>query len=394
MKGLGDMELTHKRDRFQTGSLTIEERKNGPDVYVYRWRESIGDRTVKRKQILGTVKELSKTQAQKKADEFRQIANTPQLMTANSALTVTELVDHYKKRELGEDSGKAQKPRKAYLYIFNNYILPKWGGLPLRAVKAVAVEDWLKTLPLANGSKAKVREVFGAAFRHAIRHELYPTNPIASVRQVRKRAIEPEILEPAEIAAVLRELEGVEPVRTAFLIAAVMGMRRGEIFGLKWADVDFDRAILHVRRSYVDGIVGPPKTESSRRPLPIPAQALEALRVWQKRSSYASSDAWVFASDISFGKQPLWPGTLWRRNIAPAIDRAKIAKPKLGWQTLRRSYASLLLSSGVSLRVSMELMRHSTPEMTLGTYAQTVGDEKRDAGSRIASLLMGSEIAA
>jgi integrase len=394
MKGLGDMELTHKRDRFQTGSLTIEERKNGPDVYVYRWRESIGDRTVKRKQILGTVKELSKTQAQKKADEFRQIANTPQLVTANSALTVTELVDHYKKRELGEDSGKAQKPRKAYLYIFANYILPKWGSLPLRGVKAVAVEDWLKTLPLANGSKAKVREVFGAAFRHAIRHELYPTNPIASVRQVRKRAIEPEILEPAEIAAILRELEGVEPVRTAFLIAAVMGMRRGEIFGLKWADVDFDRAILHVRRSYVDGIVGPPKTESSRRPLPIPAQALEALRVWQKRSSYASSDAWVFASDISFGKQPLWPGTLWRRNIAPAIDRAKIAKPKLGWHTLRRSYASLLLSSGVSLRVSMELMRHSTPEMTLGTYAQTVGDEKRDAGSRIASLLMGSEIAA
>jgi hypothetical protein len=88
----------------------------------------------------------------------------------NPSLTVAALVEHYKERELGDDSGKAAKPRKAYLYIFNDYILPKWGSLPIAAVKTVAVEDWLKTLSLANGSKAKVREVFGAAFRHAMRH--------------------------------------------------------------------------------------------------------------------------------------------------------------------------------------------------------------------------------
>jgi integrase len=303
-------------------------------------------------------------------------------------MSVAELVTHYTERELGENSGRAEKPRKAYLYIFKNYILPKWETLPLRAVKAVAVEDWLKTLPLANGSKAKIREVFGAAFRHAIRYELYSTNPIASVRQARKRAEEPEILEPAEIAAILRELAGIEPVRTAFLIAAVMGMRRGEIFGLKWADVNLDRATLHVRRSYVDGVEGPPKTDSSRRPLPIPPQAVDGLKTWKDGSSYASPGDWVFASDVSFGKQPLWPGTLWRRNVVPAIERAGISKPKLGWHTLRRSYASMLLSNGISLRVSMELMRHSTPEMKLATYAQTLGDEKRNAGEKVASLLL------
>jgi integrase len=104
--------------------------------------------------------------------------------------------------------------------------------------------------------------------------------------------------------------------------------------------------------------------------------------------SYAAPDDWVFASESSFGKQPLWPGTLWRRNVAPAIDRAEVVKPKLGWHTLRRSYASLLFSSGASLRVSMELMRHSTAEMTLATYAQTVGNEKRDAGSKVALLVL------
>jgi integrase len=69
----------------------------------------------------------------------------------------------------------------------------------------------------------------------------------------------------------------------------------------------------------------------------------------------------------SFGKQPLWPETLWRRNVTPAIERAGITKPKLSWHTLRRSYASLLFFTGASLRVSIELMRHFRAEMTLAT---------------------------
>lgn len=281
------MIIKHKRASFQSGSLTTESRKNRPDVWVFRWRDDDGSR---RKVILGSVKDLTKAKAQKMTEKYRQQANTPQPVGAKTSLTVAQLVEHYTERELGEDSGRAAKPRKAYLSIFASYIIPKWGNLPLKAVKAVAVEDWLKTLPLANGSKAKVREVFGAAFRHAMRYELYPINPIANVRQARKRVIDPEILEPAEILAILNELEGVEPVRTAFLIAAVMGMRRGEIFGLKWADIDLERATLHVRRSYVDGVVGPPKTETSRRPLPLPPQLVEALTVWKEKTLFSHAE--------------------------------------------------------------------------------------------------------
>ena len=72
----------------------------------------------------------------------------------------------------------------------------------------------------------------------------------------------------------------------------------------------FDRATLHVRRSYVDGVEGHPKTDSSRRPLPIPPPALEALKAWHEKSLYKGSEDWVFASEFHFGKQPLWPGTL------------------------------------------------------------------------------------
>lgn len=386
------MKPTHRRSRYQAGCLTTESRSHGADVYIFRWREQAGCGLSKqRKVILGTVKQLTKTQAQKKADELRQQANAPVTAVHNVCLTVAELVEHYKERELGADSGKTAKVVQAYQYILKNYIVPKWGSLPLPSVKAVAVEDWLRSLAKANGTKAKIREVFGATYRHAMRHELFPNNPITHVRQVRKRTVEPAILEPGEIAAVLLELDDVEPVRTAFFIAAVMGMRRGEIFGLKWADVDFEHAILHVRRSYVDGVVGLPKTDSSRRPLPIPVQAVDALRSWKEKSTFTDSDDWVFASEFHFGSRPLWPGTLWQRNVAPAIQRAGISKPKLGWHSLRRSFASLLLAEGASLRVSMELMRHATPNMTLATYAQTVGDEKREASTRVASAVMGEQ---
>lgn len=383
------MNLRHTRSRYQAGCLTTEGRTKGHDVYVFRWREPGGDGTTKqRKVILGTVKELTKTQAQTKANEYRHRTGAPQHEGRSFGLTVAGLVEHFKEHELTEKSGKTAKVLKAYRSILDSYIVPGWGSLPLKAVKPIAVEDWLKSLDRANGTKAKVREVFGAAFRHAMRHDLHSSNPIATVRQSRKRTIEPSILEPGEIIAILRELDGIEPVRTAFLIAAVTGMRRGEIFGLQWADVDFAQAILHVRRSHVDGVVGPPKTDSSRRPLPLPPQALDALQAWKEKSAYASPGDWVFASDFHFGREPLWPGTLWQRNVAPAIMRAGITKPKLGWHSLRRSFASLLLSSGASLRDSMELMRHSTPEMTLATYAQSIGSQKRAAGARVASLLI------
>ncbi|MCU1223254.1 MAG: integrase family protein [Edaphobacter sp.] len=164
-----------------------------------------------------------------------------------------------------------------------------------------------------------------------MRHELHSTNPIANVRQVRKRAIEPEILEPEEMGAILKQLEGVEPVRTAFLIAAIMEMRRGEIFGLKWSDVDLDRALLHVRRSYVDGVEGAPKTESSRRPLPLPPQVIEALMPGRQYPNTPSRISGylllIFISETNLsGPEPCGVGMLYLRSkLRVSANRAGLA---------------------------------------------------------------------
>jgi integrase len=134
--------LALRRKRYQNGSLKTESRQSGPDVWVFRWRDQASNgETIRHKVVLGTVKELNKTQAQKKLEDQRQLLNEPKQEAVKCDMSVAELVTHYTERELAENSGKAAKPRKAYLHIFKNYVLPKWETLPLRAVKAVAVKD-------------------------------------------------------------------------------------------------------------------------------------------------------------------------------------------------------------------------------------------------------------
>jgi integrase len=83
------------------------------------------------------------------------------------------------------------------------------------------------------------------------------TNPISLVRQGAVRQKEPEVLNPEEVRALLEELD--EPFRTIVYVAAVTGMRRGELFGLKWGDVDLQIGQLKIVRSIVDQKVGETK---------------------------------------------------------------------------------------------------------------------------------------
>jgi hypothetical protein len=81
-----------------------------------------------------------------------------------------------------------------------------------------------------------------------------------------------------------------------------------------------------------------------------------------------------------------WPECFGSLSVVPTIERAGITTPKLVWHKRRRSFATLLLSTRRSLGVSMERVRHSTPDNAVGDHAQAIGDEKRNAGEKAASL--------
>lgn len=252
-------------------------------------------------------------------------------------------------------------------------------------MKPIAVETWLNGMKVAPGTKAKTKGVLSVLFQHAMRYGWATANPIRLVRQSALPLQEEIVLAPVEIAALLSELR--DPFYTLILLVSVTGLRRGELFGLKWEDVDFEQAEIRVVRSVVDQVEGPPKTLASRRPLPMsPALAL-ALENWRKLTGYPNPEDWVFASPQALGMKPYWPDAVLKRHVIPAAKRAGIAK-KIGWHSFRRTLATLLQSSGASVKTTQELLRHSSPLMTMGTYAKAVTADKRYAQDAIAALFV------
>ncbi len=105
------------------------------------------------------------------------------------------------------------------------------------------------------------------------------------------------------------------------------------------------------------------------------------------QSPYPIDEAWVFASPHSKGKLPYWPGSLYNAHLEPAAKEVGIAV-HFGWHTFRHTYATLLKGNGEDVKVVQELMRHANISVTLDIYTQAITQTKRDAQSRVVSLLL------
>jgi len=95
------------------------------------------------------------------------------------SMTISDLVSHYRERELDPDTvWKTHSPKVTYEGYLNKWILPRWGNYPLMRVNAGKVELWLRSLTLARASCAKIRNLMSVLFNHGIRHEICDRNPI------------------------------------------------------------------------------------------------------------------------------------------------------------------------------------------------------------------------
>ncbi len=342
--------MNNTRTRYQQGSLTTEKRKNGPDVWVYRWREPSGnDQTVKRKRIVGTKRDYpTGSAAWRSVDALRLDINAESVST--SPLTIRELAEHYKTKELAESRAKTAKTRETYRQHIDDYIVPRWGRERLADIKAFRVEEWLGALDKADGTKSKTKAVFSVLYQHAMRFGWAERNPIREVRQSAKRQREPDVLTTKEVSSLLAAIPGY--ARTMAVLAAITGLRRGELVGLKWEDIDFESGNIHIRRSLVDQVAGKPKTVASSRPLPMEPALAFALTAWKQQTSYFKDSEWVFASPYHNGRTSYWPGTIMEKVIRPAALHAGITK-RIGWHTFRRTIATLLVANGESVKTAV-----------------------------------------
>jgi integrase len=391
------------RTRYQHGSLRLEERKRGPAVWVYRWWErDIQGKPVRRKAQLGNLQEFPKeSHAQAAADALRLTINDRTPRQQLKEITIATLVQHYREYEMPdvfakkrpdigticehEEGRKSYSTQETYEGYLKKWILPKWESYRLGDVKAVYVEQWLKSLPLARGSRAKIRNLMSALYSHAIRWEWTDKNPITQVRQSAKRSRIPTVLSADEIQRLFSHIK--EPCRTAVILDAVSGLRVGELLGLKWEDVKFDQLELHITRSVSRQVITPCKTEVSRKPIPMDAEIAERLWRWKQQTPYNRPRDWIFASPHKAGLQPFWPGSLFRAHVKPALLKAGISAP-VGWHTLRHSFGTLMKANGEDLKTIQELLRHATYKVTADTYTQAITAVKRDAQARIAKLIL------
>ena len=154
--------------------------------------------------------------------------------------------------------------------------------------------------------------------------------------------------------------------------------------------IDFDQRAMSVTRSIVYGVVGPCKTESSQKPVPLHSSVAECLMEWKRHSAYTKSEDWLFASRWERGRKPIQGQAVLRKHIRPVAERMGIQK-QFGWHTFRHTYSTLLRSVGTEFKVMQELLRHSTLRSTLDIYTQAMSPAKHEAQAAVLSLVFSSD---
>ena len=387
------------RQCYQRGCLRYAKRKSVSDCWEFLWRETDATgKRVRRTAFIGTVDEYpTRELAQAAANGLRMRVNEGRNRELGRDILVEDLVDHYRHTELCDEADwHALATKIVYRAYLKRWICPYWGKTSIYAIRTIAIERWLRDLRrvddklLANSTKAKIRSLLSTLFNHAIRYEWLDQgrNPVTLVRQSAKRQRSPEFLETFEIQRLLQELSSC--FRLMVILDVTTGLRRSELFALKWSDIDFSNLLLDVQRSIYLGKVGNCKTEASRKPVPLDERVAADIWLWKEASKYRQADDWIFASPHTDGRRPFWPDAVLRKVIRPAAQRAGIRKV-MGWHTFRHSYSTLLIANGENVKVVQELMRHANSRSTLEIYSQARIEHKRKAQRRLAEAIFRDE---
>jgi integrase len=190
---------------------------------------------------------------------------------------------------------------------------------------------------------------------------------------------------------------GDERAHAAFFLAAHTGMRRGEVLGLRWADVDLDKARLSVRQAIISVAyqvkVSDVKTGTGRRTINLDTRTVGVLRAWRKAAlaermlvgpAFADNDLVFPRPDGT----PTHPDA-----FSQAFDRAvvRLGLPIISLHDLRHTHATLLLRAGVPVKVVSERLGHASPAFTLTVYQHVIPGMQEEAASLFSELIFGAD---
>jgi integrase len=299
---------------------------------------------------------------------------------------------------------------QSYQGELGRHVIPHLGGVKLQKLNAVHLNRLYAQL-LADGrtdgkgglSPRTVRyihTVIRKALSDAVRWGRIERNVADLADPPRRNGHEADRHMRTWSRAQLRKfLEHVRDERlyAAWHLAAMTGMRRGEVLGLRWTDVDLKRGRLAVRQTYVsiDGVAqfSEPKTPRSRRTIDLDAETVTRLRTWQTAQA-AEREAWGPAwheHGLAFTNEdgtPLEPDGFSKRFVRYA---KQAGLPPIRLHDLRHTHASMLLAAGVNPKVASERLGHHSTAFTLDVYSHVVPGMQADAAALIAGQLRAAE---
>ena len=294
------------------------------------------------------------------------------------------------------------KVRPEVARVYRGYVRrevdPRIGSMQLAAVRPVhaqRVVDEMLGVGLSARSVVQVHRIMHAAFRTAVRWQLIAANPSDGVAPPKVEQAKLTVPRPADVSRLLEAVD--DRYQTAVALVAGIGMRRGEALALRWSTVELEgRPRLRVegtlQRSGGSLVVLPPKTERSRRTVPLPptlAEMLRRHRAEQNERRLLSGPAW-HVGDYVFDRgdgQPLDPDTF-SKSFRAAARRVGLDGVRL--HDLRHAFASMLVSAGTNVRVVSDLLGHATVGFTLGVYTHP-SEQEAAAAVAEAERLIGGE---
>lgn len=304
-------------------------------------------------------------------------------------VTVREFFDHWL-----ESVRPTLRPAtvRRYRDLARLHIVGIVGNLKLGKLLAADVQRLYANRLAAGLSPTSVRHIHGLLHRalsDAVRWGLLTRNVTEAVDPPRRSTPEARTWNASEVATVLT-VAASDELEALWRLALMTGMRRGELLGLRWTDVDLDAGSLSIRRTLSRGESsrlesGEPKTASGRRRIALPASVVESLRRHRLRQveyrlavgpAYEDREL-VFTNDTG---GPLHPNTLAHR-FRTLIAASNV--PVIRFHDLRHTCATLLLGQGVHPKVVQERLGHADIAMTMNLYSHVTADMQRNAADML-----------
>jgi integrase len=342
----------------------------------------------------------TRTAAKKARDEARNAVNRGTYVAPQSLTVADWLRTWITAHEV------QLKPSTAHTYRLNieRYLVPRIGHQRVQSLSPSQLSIVFRTMAESGGKDGKplsgrtvdfARAVLRRAMQDAVLERIVEVNPVIGTKRPRQLKPKHNTWTGPQLQTFLDRVED-DRLSPLWELAAATGMRRGELLGLRWGDVDFETAVLSVDRSTTqirnDRVTTTPKNHERRR-VQIDARTVATLRAWRKAqaeerlqwgAAYEDTEGLLFTRENGSPMLPNYVTKLFGKR------QTTTDLPKLTVHEIRHTHATILLRAGVPVHIVAKRLGHKDPSVTLNVYADVIPEDDGHAVDAFTQAVWGA----